>query len=514
MENAAPELKQKDGKADIPVPESPDGQIGTMKWAGFAGGLLLFLLMILSSPPEGLSLAGWRTAAVATLMAIWWMTEVIPISATAMLPLVLFPVFGISGIAEAASPYSNPMIFLFLGGFIIAIAMQRWDLHRRIALNIISLIGSKPRSIIAGFMVSAAVMSMWVSNTAATIMMLPIAMSVIALTKTTEHTPEVQKQYKNFGLTLMLAIAFSASIGGLGTVIGTPTNALMIAFVQEAYNVEVTFSQWMMIGIPVVILGLPVIFYTLANIIYPVRIESLPGGRDYILDEMKRLGSISKPEIMVAIIFGTVGVLWITRPLLTDAIPGLSDAGIAIFGALLLFLIPVDLKKATFLLRWKDAEKLPWGVLILFGGGLSLAGAIQRTGLAEWVGGYFGILSGWHVILIIFIISLVIIMFTELASNSATAAAFLPVIGSVAIALGYDPMLFAIPVAMVASCAFMLPVATPPNAIVYGSGIMTIPEMAKAGLLLNLFFAILISALTYFIFSVMLGIDVSQILTP
>ncbi len=484
------------------------GPIGIAKWIGFLGGLFLFFLMLLSSPPEGLSIEGWRTAAIAVLMASWWVTEVIPISATALLPIVLFPVLGVSDVNAAATPYANPMIFLFMGGFIIAIAMQRWDLHRRIALNIIAFIGSKPRNIIAGFMVSSAFMSMWVSNTAATLMMLPIAMSVIELTKTTENISVGSRELKNFGLTLMLAIAFSSSVGGLGTVIGTPTNALMIAFVNDAYGIEINFAEWMMIGIPVVILGLPVIFYTLANIIYPVRFQKLPGGREYIIDEIKRLGRISRAEIMVALVFIFVGLMWITRPLFADLIPGLSDAGIAIFGALLLFLIPIDIRKAVFLLRWKDAEKIPWGVLILFGGGLSLAGAIQRTGLAEWVGGYLGILAGWHVVLILFVVAVVIIMFTELASNSATAAAFLPVIGSVAIGIGQDPLLFALPVALVASCAFMLPVATPPNAIVYGSGVMTIPEMAKAGLLLNLFFAILVTLLTYFVFSSILGIQI------
>ncbi|MCC5906047.1 MAG: SLC13/DASS family transporter [Balneolaceae bacterium] len=485
-----------------------EGPISIAKWIGFLGGLFLFFLMLFSSPPEGLSLEGWRTAAIAVLMASWWVTEVIPISATALLPIVLFPVLAVSDINAAATPYANPMIFLFMGGFIIAIAMQRWDLHRRIALNIIAFIGSKPRNIIAGFMVSSAFMSMWVSNTAATLMMLPIAMSVIELTKSAQNVGITQKELKNFGLTLMLAIAFSSSVGGLGTVIGTPTNALMIAFVNDAYGIEINFAEWMMIGIPVVILGLPVIFYTLANIIYPVKFQKLPGGREYIMDEIKRLGSISRAEIMVAVVFIFVGLMWITRPLFADLVPGLTDAGIAIFGALLLFLIPIDIRKAVFLLKWEDAEKIPWGVLILFGGGLSLAGAIQRTGLAEWVGGYLGILAGWHVILILFIVAIVIIMFTELASNSATAAAFLPVIGSVAIGIGQDPLLFALPVALVASCAFMLPVATPPNAIVYGSGVMTIPEMAKAGLLLNLFFAILVTLLTYFVFSSMLGIQI------
>lgn len=481
------------------------------KWIGFIGGLLLFIIMILSSSPEGLSLAGWRTAAVAVLMATWWVTEVIPIAGTAMIPLVLFPLLGITGIEEAAAPYADPMIYLFLGGFIIAIAMQRWDLHRRIALNIIHAIGSKPRNIIFGFIVASAFMSMWVSNTAATMLMLPIGLSVIALTKTGTKDPEQRAQYQNFAVALMLAIAYAANVGGLGTVIGTPTNALMIAFVEDAYGMEVSFVQWMTLGIPVVILGLPIIFYSLANIVFPINIQTLPGGKEYIEEEMERLGKISRPEVMVAVVFATVALLWISRPIIEQFVPGLSDASIAIFGALVLFLIPVDLDSGTFIMRWKEAEELPWGVLILFGGGLSLAGAIQRTGLAEWVGGYFEVLGGWPVILIVLIISGIIIMFTELASNSATAAAFLPVIGSVAISIGQDPLLFAVPVTMVASCAFMLPVATPPNAIVYGSGVMSIPQMTKAGLVLNLFFAILITLLTYFLFTVLLGIDIGVV---
>ncbi|MEX0994317.1 MAG: DASS family sodium-coupled anion symporter, partial [Balneolaceae bacterium] len=400
-----------------------------MKWTGLAGGILIFLLMFFSEPPQELSLAGWRTAAVALLMATWWVTEVISISATALLPIVLFPILGVSTIGEATTPYANPMIFLFMGGFMIAIAMQKWDLHRRIALNIIWVIGSKPRNIIFGFMVSAAFMSMWVSNTAATLMMLPIAMSVIHLTKSVGPVQGEKDDYRNFVLTLMLAIAFSANVGGLGTIIGTPTNALMIAFVEDAYGMQIGFAEWMMVGLPVVVLGLPVIFYTLTNFVYPVRVTTLPGGRQYILEEKQRLGSLSKPEGLVAVTFALVAVLWMGRPYFEGFVPGLSDAGIAIFGALILFLIPVNLKKGIFLMTWRDAEELPWGVLILFGGGLTLAGAIQRTGLAEWVGGYFDVLADWPVILIILVVAMVIIMFTELASNSATAAAFLPVIG-------------------------------------------------------------------------------------
>ncbi|GAA5522588.1 DASS family sodium-coupled anion symporter [Aliifodinibius salicampi] len=503
--------EQSGEEAQFGMGEAEGKPIPLTKWIGFFGGLLVFVLMLFSSPPENLSLAGWRTAAVALLMATWWVTEVIPIFATALLPLVLFPIFGITDIDTAAAPYADPMIYLFLGGFIIAIAMKRWDLHRRIALGIISFIGAKPRNIIAGFIISSAFMSMWVSNTAATMMMLPIGLSVIQLTKTGTQDPEKLRQNRNFALALMLGIAYAANVGGLGTVIGTPTNALMIAFVSDAYNMEITFAQWMGLGVPVVILGLPIIFYSLTSIVFPVRLKTIPGGRKYIDEEMERLGNITRPEMIVGSVFTLVATLWMTRPLLESYIPGLSDASIAIFGALLLFLIPVNMGKSVFIMRWKDAEEVPWGVLILFGGGLSLAGAIQRTGLAEWVGGYFSILGTWPVILAIFVIAIIIIMFTELASNSATAAAFLPVIASVAIGIGQDPLLFAIPITMVASCAFMLPVATPPNAIVYGSGVMNIPQMVRAGLVLNLFFAMLITLLTYFLFTLFLGIDIGVV---
>jgi solute carrier family 13 (sodium-dependent dicarboxylate transporter), member 2/3/5 len=467
---------------------------------GMGGGMLLFVIMVVSSPPEGLSAEGWYTAAIALLMAVWWATEVIPIPVTALLPLVLFPVFNISGITAAATPYANPMIFLFMGGFILAIGMLEWNLHRRIALNIIALIGSKPRSIILGFIVATAFISMWVSNAAATMMMLPIALSVIDLTKGHEKSEINRQQYVYFSVALMLAVAYAANVGGLGTVIGTPTNALMIGFVAESYNIEISFLEWMLIGIPVVFLGLPIIYYSLTYITFPITFKTLPGGKEYIHSELKNLGGFSRGESLVAAVFGFTALLWILRPMVEKWLPGISDAGIALFGAILLFLIPVNFKAGRFVLSWKAASKLPWDILILFGGGLSLAGAIQRTGLAEWMGGYFAGLSFLPFAIVIFIVTLVVLLFTNLASNSATAAAFLPVMGSVAIGMGEDPLQLAIPVAVAASCVFMLPVGTPPNAIVYGSGVFTIPQMVKAGIWLNLFFAMLLTLLTRYLF--------------
>lgn len=471
-----------------------------------AGGLILFAIMATSEPPEDLSTEGWYTAAAAVLMAIWWIFEVIPIPVTALIPLALFPLLGISDIAVTAAPYANPMIFLFMGGFIIAIAMQEWGLHKRIAYNIISIIGSNPRSIILGFMISAAFMSMWVSNTAATMMMLPIALSVIEITKNSTDIPDVRNHYGNFGIALMLALAYAANIGGLGTIIGTPTNALMVGFVNEAYNIEITFLQWMVVGIPLVIIGLPVIFLFLVNISFPVRFKSLPGGKEYIDREVDKLGRISRPELMVAFVFALVAMLWITRPLIELYIPGISDAGIAILGSILIFGCPVNVRTGRFLLSWKSASMLPWGILLLFGGGLTLAAAIQRTGLAGWIGEHLTIVNVLPLSFVILIVAGVVIFLTELTSNTATAAAFLPVMGTLAIGLDQDPLLFTVTATLSASCAFMLPVATPPNAIVYGSGVMNISHMIRAGLLLNLFFILIITLFSRYFIPIVPGI--------
>ena len=474
---------------------------------GLLGGPIVFIVMLLLPAPQGMTDAAWATAAVGALMATWWISEAIPIPATALLPLPLFPMLGIGSIAQAATPFANPLIFLFMGGFMIAIAMQRWNLHRRIALGIIAQVGTQPAAIIFGFMLASAFLSMWVSNTATALMMLPIAMSVVGLSKKLPQTTEEdRRELKHFGIVLVLAIAYACNIGGMGTLIGTPPNALLAAFVLDNYGVEIGFAQWMLLGVPLVLIGLPLAFLILTKLSFPVHINELPGGADVIREEQNRLGPISPEEIKVAIVFGLTALAWIFRQLLEEVIPGISDAGIAIAAGLALFLIPADLKKGRFLLDWESTEKLPWGILILFGGGLSLAAAFTRTGLDEYIGLVVVGFEAWPTLLLLALSILVILLLTEMTSNTATAAAFLPILAAAAIGIGENPLLFIIPAALAASCAFMLPVATPPNAIVYSSGLLSVPMMVRAGIYLNLCFAILVILAVYLVLPWVFGV--------
>lgn len=476
---------------------------GLRQKAGLYSGPLLFLFMLLMPSPEGLSQAGWHTAAVGVLMAVWWITEALPIPATALIPIMLFPVLGILAIGETTSPYANPLIFLFMGGFAIAIAMERWNLHSRIALGIIRRVGVKPSSIIIGFIIAAAFLSMWVSNTATALMMLPIAVSVLNLVE--RNLEETQKI--NFQVVLLLSIAYACNIGGMATIIGTPPNALLVGFLSENYGMEISFLQWMAVGVPIVLISLPVMYLILSKVIFPISLKEIPGGRSFIESQVRELGPVSGAEKKVAAVFVITAILWITRPLLTGLVPGLTDAGIAIGAAVVLFLIPVDLRRGLFVLGWSDLQKLPWGILILFGGGLSLASGITQTGLAEWIGTGVGGLQSWPLILLLGTVVLTVVFLTEVTSNTATAAAFLPILASVAIGIGQNPLLFIIPAALAASCAFMLPVATPPNAIVFGSGRITMPEMSRAGLWLNVIFIILLTTAAFTFISWVFGIE-------
>lgn len=456
-------------------------------------GLVLLVATWIAPAPPAMSDAAWHTTGVALLMAAWWATEAIPIPATALLPLLLLPLLGIAPIDQAAAPYADPVIFLFMGGFLIAAALQRCGLHLRIALTIISVGGVSPTRLVGAFMVATAFLSMWVSNTATVAMMLPIAASVLTLAH--ERGTQASEGDANLPVALLLGLAYSASIGGIGTLIGTPPNALLAGFMSETYGVQIGFAEWMLVGVPLVLLGVPLAWFLLTRVIYPLRAEPIAGGAAAIAEMLRALGRPSRAEWTVGAITALTAALWIGRPLLAAVVTGVSDAGIAMLGALLLFLVPTHRGRHERALDWETAERLPWGVLVLFGGGLSLAGAIQQTGLAVWIGNAMIGVANWPAILVIVAVTAVIVFLTELTSNTATAAALLPVIAALAGAIGLTPLLLAAPTAMGASCAFMMPVATPPNAIVYGSGQVTIRQMMRAGLVLNLLFILLITAI-------------------
>jgi len=471
-------------------------------------GPAIALLMMLADAPADLSAAGWRTASAGVLMAIWWATEAVPIAVTALLPIVLFPLLGIKELPDTVTPYSNKVIYLFLGGFIVAFAMQRWNLHRRIALSILERVGSNGRSLVGGFMLASAILSMWVMNTSTTMMLLPIAVSIISVVhNNVDGLNEDDK--KNFQYALLLGVAYGATIGGMSTLIGTAPNAMFASFMQTTYGVEIDFARWMLVGVPLSALMLPMAWLALTRWVFNVDFKTSGEGRAALHRMKQEMGPITVPEKRIAIVFVLMALTWITRRLLVQ-LPGLSaldDSIIAMAGAISLFLIPSGDKSDRLLLRWQYAEQLPWGVLILFGGGLALASAVADTGLAHWLGGNLQTLGMLPVAVLVVIAATMIIFLTELTSNIATTATFLPVVGAIAIESGIDPIVLTVPVTFAASCAFMLPVATPPNAIVFGSGMLTIPKMIRAGMMLNLFGIVLVSTVALFLAPKFLGGD-------
>ncbi len=470
-----------------------DGR-STHQKVGLLLGPALAISMLLLSAPAGLSEAAWTTAALGILMAVWWATEAVPIAITALLPLVLFPLLGVASIQETAAPYSNKVIYLFLGGFIVAFAMQRWGLHRRIALNVLQVAGGDGRSLIGGFMLASALISMWVMNTSTTMMLLPIAVSIIAVIHKTVGGLD-QKAKDDFQYALLLGVAYGATIGGMATLVGTAPNAMLAAFMLDNYDTQIDFASWMMVGLPLSAAMLPLAWLALTRLVFDVDFKTSGESRAELKRMKDDMGRIKVPEIRVAIIFVIMALAWVGRPLLAK-LPGLSaldDSGIAMAGAIALFLVPSGDKSDPLLLRWKYVEQLPWSVLILFGGGLTLAGAVSRTGLAEWLGSSLQAVGALPLAVIVIAAAALIIFLTELTSNIATTATFLPVVGAIAIESGIDPIVLTVPITFAASCAFMLPVATPPNAIVFGSGLLTIPKMARAGIALNLIGIVLVS---------------------
>ncbi|MFA7552924.1 MAG: DASS family sodium-coupled anion symporter [Spongiibacteraceae bacterium] len=458
-------------------------------------GLLLgagFLLMtVLLPPPESMSMEAWSALGLMLLMATWWSTEAIPIPATALLPIVLVPGLGLGDISEATPPYAHPIIFLFLGGFSLGLAMQRWNLHRRIALMTLKAVGSEPKRQIAGFMLATAFLSMWVSNTATAIMMLPIGLSVIGMMGDGQS-----ENVQRYATALLLAIAYSASIGGIATLIGTPPNALLAAYLSETQGISVGFAQWMLLGVPVALIMLGLVWWWLTRRDFGLIAQE--GAGQAICDELAALGQMNRGEKVVAVVFALTASAWVFRPLLSASImPWLTDTGIAISAAITMFIIPVSARQQIFVLDWDTVKEVPWGVLLLFGGGLAMAGVISSSGLADWIAGSMSVAGVLPVMVMLMLVVAVIIFLTEVTSNTATAAAFLPLLGALALSQGASPLLLTVPAAIAASCAFMMPVATPPNAIVFSSGHIKIGDMIRAGFVLNITSIVVITLLCY-----------------
>ncbi|QWC86482.1 anion permease [Nocardioidaceae bacterium] len=517
----------------------PSGRSRRTTWilrvAGIAAALLTYLAL------GGGSLDGdaRAVAAIGVLMAFWWITEAIPLAATSLIPIVAIPALTSIEVDDATAPYASSIVFLFLGGFLIAIAMQKWNLHRRIALLTLRRVGTSPRRIILGMMVSTAFLSMWVSNTATTLMMLPIAMSVLALV--VERRSDLasdagtagedlreglaagraisdivaDKQVRTFGVALVLSIAWAASIGGLGTLLGSPPNAIVAGYLSDELGQDVGFLQWMMLGVPIVITFIAVSWLLITRVLFRFDLPEVAGGAQMIEAEIDALGEMTLGERMVCVVFGGAAFLWVVPGLLAEIdavstllpwIGGLDDTAIAIGAGLALFFLPGD-REGAMVLDWKDAETgLPWGVLLLFGGGLSLAAAVATSGLDVYFGEQVSGLEVLPIVLLLAAVSAIVLFLTEVTSNTATAATFIPVLGGVAVGIGVDPTTLLIPAALAATCAFMLPVGTPPNAIVFGTGSVTIAEMVRGGFVLNIVGLVLITMFTVLIGPMALGL--------
>lgn len=468
----------------------------TKQKIGLFLGPFMFIVILLFFHPEGLSESANAVLASAVWVAIWWITEALPIAVTALLPIILFPLSGGLSLKETTASYGHKYIFLFIGGFILAIAIEKWKLHKRIALTIIKLVGTNMVNIILGFMVATAFLSMWISNTATAVMILPVGMAIVAQLKDNPLT--IKDENAIFGKALMLAIAYSASIGGMATLIGTPPNLVLAGVVQETYGVEITFSQWFSFGFPIAILLLLICWIYLTRFAFKFKQKAFPGGRAEINKQLKALGKVSYDEKTVLIVFVLTAFAWITRSFLIKRfIPAIDDTIIAITFAIVLFILPSK-NKTHRILSWDDAVKLPWGILLLFGGGMALALGFESSGLALWLGEQLSTLQTLSLLLLLLILISSVNFLTEITSNLATTAMILPVLAPLSTILGVHPYFLMVGATVAASCAFMLPVATPPNAIVFGSGYLKIQDMVKKGVWMNIISIILLTLIVYY----------------
>lgn len=502
------------------------------KKTGLLTGIILFVIVLILPGNENIDHNTKLTAACAILMAVWWISEALPLPATALIPIVFFPLAGILNAKRVALSYADPNVFLFMGGFMIAMAMQRHNLHKRIALNIIRIVGTSAKKIVLGFMIATGFLSMWISNTATAMMMLPIALALI------DHAYELQinsgaddmpaKENFRFGIALMLGIAYSASIGGVGTIIGTPPNIIFAGIAKSLFpgSPQIGFTEWMLIGIPIVLVFLPLTWFFLVNIGIPLKNFSIAGEKDIIRTELLSLGKMKSAEKLTLFVFALTSLAWIFRKdiqLGSFSIRGwtnllgieeyVHDGTVAMAGALLLFIIPTSIKNNEYVLNWEWAKKIPWGILILFGGGFALAAGFHETGLDLWIGNAFGNIQYGSVLILVLAICLLLTFLTEITSNTATITMMLPVLAAMALSLEVNPYALMIPATIATSFAFMMPVATPPNAIVFGSKYLKIQDMARTGVVLNFLGVIVITVFMYLVAFPVLGIAL-QVVRP
>lgn len=466
-----------------------------LNWLLILLGPIIFIIVLRFQDSQYLTPEIWRVLALTAWMVTWWITEAVPIPVTALLPMIMLPLLQIFKIADATAPYASPIIFLFMGGFMIAIALEKHNLHLRIALNLIKITGTSGNGIILGFMLSTALLSMWISNTATAVMMLPVATSVISLLL--ENT-EPDKAYKNFALSLMLSIAYAANIGGTITLIGTPPNIVMVGYLRQMLGYEMQFSQWLLMGIPTGLLLLFTCYFLLTRVLFPNRMKNIEGSEQVIMNKLHQLGAVSREEMLVMIIFAITALCWIFKSQLNQAIGVdlLSDTTIAMAGGALMFIVPVNFRGSTSLLQWEDTTKLPWGILILFGGGMCLAKSLEEVGIIQLIGDAVSNYHGTSLLVLTFVVTAIVLLMTELMSNVALVAIFIPVVIGVSNGLDVNPLILVIPATLASSCAFMMPISTPPNAIVFASGHIRMRDMMKAGIWLNIVAIIILTMAT------------------
>lgn len=482
-----------------------------IKLTGFITGPILFIAVYFLLKETDLNPEACKVLAVGAWMVSWWVTEAVHVSVTALIPMVLLPMLGIIDIKEATSSYGNPVIFLFMGGFIIALGLEKHNLHQRIALNLIKLTGTSGNGIILGFCLATGLISMWISNTATAIMMLPIATSVThLLSSELSGSSSEAKNYRNFGTGLMLCIAYSASIGGMATIIGTPPNVVMVGIFRETYQSDITFLEWIKVGLPISIVVLALCYFVITKLIFPNHIKNVPGSEELIRNKLAAMGKVSRIEKLVLMVFFITSFGWIFRPHINDGLSYifyndgdvhniLDDTSIAMLGGLLMFSIPTSIKKGEFLLTWEDTKRLPWGILILFGGGMCLAKSLEGVGLIQMIGTLIADQGQVRIWVLVAILAFISMFLTEIMSNVALVTIFVPVVFGIADGLGYDPLVLAVPVTFAASCAFTMPVSTPPNAILFASGNIELKDMMRGGVVLNF-----LSLITIIILSLLL----------